>query len=263
MEELERWMQRQLEERTVEPNSGLGEAIKHMKKHWAELTLFLRVPGAPMDNNICERALKKVILHRKNALFFKTLNGARVGDIYMSLIHTAKRTEKSPGNTSWRCYATRRTSRRLVSFRQACVKHASLVSTQAGLSARARGGAAHHGSPRLRQAALCWTHSSAPASRRRCPWSVHVSMCPCVHVSRARQPGPTRRGTQVARPWRNASLFPKREEARALLTPPCFSRPRGVSMFLGSSTASTRREPPRRSPRGVAAPRGIPRAFLR
>jgi len=41
-------------------------------------------------NNICERALKRAILHRKNALFYKTANGARVGDIYMSLIHTCQ-----------------------------------------------------------------------------------------------------------------------------------------------------------------------------
>jgi len=34
--------------------------------------------------------LKKAILHRKNALFYKTLNGARVGDVFMSLIHTAE-----------------------------------------------------------------------------------------------------------------------------------------------------------------------------
>ncbi len=61
-----------------------------MRKHWATLTLFLRVPGAPLDNNICERALKKAILHRKNALFYKTLNGARVGDVFMTLIHTAE-----------------------------------------------------------------------------------------------------------------------------------------------------------------------------
>ena len=52
--------------------------------------LTLRVAGAPLDNNICERALKKAILHRKNALFFKTLNGARVGDIFMSLIHSCE-----------------------------------------------------------------------------------------------------------------------------------------------------------------------------
>ena len=63
---------------------------------WTELTQFLRVPGAPIDNNICERALKKAILHRKNSLFFKTKNGARVGDIFLSLIHTAELNEADP-----------------------------------------------------------------------------------------------------------------------------------------------------------------------
>ena len=67
-----------------------------MQKHWAKLTLFLRVPGAPLDNNICERALKKAILHRKNALFYKTLNGAHVGDVFMSLIHTAELNHVEP-----------------------------------------------------------------------------------------------------------------------------------------------------------------------
>ena len=43
-----------------------------------------------VHNNICERALKKAILHRKNALFYKTENGAHVGDIFMSLIHTCE-----------------------------------------------------------------------------------------------------------------------------------------------------------------------------
>ena len=43
-----------------------------------------------MDNNICERGLKKVILHRKNALFYRTLHGAEVGDLYMTLIHTCQ-----------------------------------------------------------------------------------------------------------------------------------------------------------------------------
>lgn len=88
--DLERWLKEQLEERKVEPNSGLGQAISYMKKHWGKLTMFLQVPGAPLDNNICERALKKVILHRKNSLFYKTLNGAHVGDLFMSLIHTCQ-----------------------------------------------------------------------------------------------------------------------------------------------------------------------------
>jgi len=90
MEQLEAWLREQIAEHHVEPNSGLGEAIGYMHKHWQELTLFLRVPGAPLDNNICERILKKAILHRKNAMFYKTENGARVGDIFMSLIHTAE-----------------------------------------------------------------------------------------------------------------------------------------------------------------------------
>lgn len=90
MATLKAWLDQQIDEHRVEPNSGLGQAIAYMRKHWAPLTLFLRVPGAPLDNNICERALKKAILHRKNALFYKTENGARVGDAFMSLIHTAE-----------------------------------------------------------------------------------------------------------------------------------------------------------------------------
>ena len=54
------------------------------------LTLFLRHAGTPLDNNIVERALKRAILHRKNALFYHTLNGAQVGDLFMSLIHTCE-----------------------------------------------------------------------------------------------------------------------------------------------------------------------------
>jgi transposase len=90
MDELQSWLNRQFDDRLVEPNSSLGKAIAYMLKHWQRLTLFLRVPGAPLDNNICERALKKAILHRKNALFYKTENGAHVGDLFMSLIHTCE-----------------------------------------------------------------------------------------------------------------------------------------------------------------------------
>ena len=61
-----------------------------------KLTLFLRVPGAPLDNNICEGALKRAILHRKNALFYKTGHGAHVGDIFMSLIHTCESCGANP-----------------------------------------------------------------------------------------------------------------------------------------------------------------------
>ena len=90
MDELKAWLTEQIEQHKVEPNSSLGEAIGYMLKHWDKLTLFLREPGAPLDNNVCERALKKAILHRKNSYFYKTQNGARVGDLFMSLIHTCE-----------------------------------------------------------------------------------------------------------------------------------------------------------------------------
>ena len=88
---VDRWRRKeQLDGKRVEPNSGLGKAMKYLQTHWVALTLFLRQPGAPLDNNICERALKKVVLHRKNALFYRTMNGAAAGDLFMSLIHTCE-----------------------------------------------------------------------------------------------------------------------------------------------------------------------------
>jgi transposase len=90
MDDLEAWARKQLAENLVEPNSGLGKAIKYLLNHWSKLTCFLRVPGCPLDNNICERVLKHAILNRKNALFYKTQRGAHVGDLFMSLIHTAQ-----------------------------------------------------------------------------------------------------------------------------------------------------------------------------
>jgi hypothetical protein len=88
MENLHHWLVQQLKEKKVEPNSSLGKAINYMLNHWPALTLFLRVEKAPLDNNICERALKMAILHRKNSLFYKTEHGAYIGDMFMSLIHT-------------------------------------------------------------------------------------------------------------------------------------------------------------------------------
>jgi transposase len=90
MDQLHGWLEDQLAEAKTEPNSGLGKAISYLLNHWPALTLFLREKGAPLDNNLCERALKKAILNRKNAMFYKTAHGAMVGDLYMSLIHTCE-----------------------------------------------------------------------------------------------------------------------------------------------------------------------------
>ena len=88
IERLRLWIAEQFSERLVEPSSSLGKALAYMEKHWEGLTKFLTVAGAPLDNNLCERALKLAVLHRKNALFYKTERGAQVGDCLMSVIQT-------------------------------------------------------------------------------------------------------------------------------------------------------------------------------
>ncbi|MBZ5626357.1 MAG: transposase [Acidobacteriia bacterium] len=96
MEKLHTWLNAQFQERTVEPNSGLGQAVSYLLKHWEKLTRFLTTPGAPLDNNLVARALKKAIRHRKNSLFYKTRKGAQMGDLFMSLIHTCELNSANP-----------------------------------------------------------------------------------------------------------------------------------------------------------------------
>jgi len=90
MDTLHVWLEAQLAEHRVEPNSGLGHAMRYLRRHWKPLTRFLEVPGAPLDSNVVERALKRAILHRKSALFYKTRHGAQVGDLFMALVHTCE-----------------------------------------------------------------------------------------------------------------------------------------------------------------------------
>ena len=80
----------------VEDNSTLGRAMLYMLNHWKPMTLFLRVAGAPLDNNPAERLIKKAVLHRKNSLFYRTIKGARTGDLYMSFIYTCQLNKKNP-----------------------------------------------------------------------------------------------------------------------------------------------------------------------
>lgn len=96
MDALEKWAREQIEQKKVEPNSELGQAIRYMLKRWDKLTLFLREPGAPLDNNCCEQILKRAIRHRRNSLFYKTERGALVGDLFMSLLETSRFCDANP-----------------------------------------------------------------------------------------------------------------------------------------------------------------------
>jgi hypothetical protein len=90
MQELKEWMEKQIREKRVEPNDSLCGAYSYMLKRWDKLTQFLRLEGCPIDNNQAERALKLVVLNRKNSLFYKTEHGADVGDILMSIMKTCE-----------------------------------------------------------------------------------------------------------------------------------------------------------------------------
>lgn len=96
MDEIKAYAESKLASKEVEPNGILGQAFQYMLTHWTGLTRFLEVPGAPLDNNEAERLIKRFIMYRKNSLFYKTEEGARVGDCLMSLIQTCIAADENP-----------------------------------------------------------------------------------------------------------------------------------------------------------------------
>lgn len=96
MKNLKKWLDKQVKEQSVEPNSGLGKAIDYLRRHWKGLTLFLRQADAPLDNNILEQALKIPIRLRKNSLIHRTCHGAHVASLLMSIIQTCRLCKVNP-----------------------------------------------------------------------------------------------------------------------------------------------------------------------
>lgn len=85
---LKGWLEHQTEQRLVEPNSSVGKAIAYLLDHWETLTRIVQVPGAPLDNNVAERALKLCIRQRKNSLFYATEHSAYIASVLTSVIAT-------------------------------------------------------------------------------------------------------------------------------------------------------------------------------
>ena len=117
MARLREWLKRQSEQKLVEPNSGLGTAINYLRKQWEKLTPFLCVPNPLLDNNICERALMRAILHRKNALVFKTRarcgRGRLVSEPHSHLRVARRQSVRVPDRSSAACRCRRRPSGRV------------------------------------------------------------------------------------------------------------------------------------------------------
>lgn len=83
-------------ETQFEPNSSAGKAIRYMISRWTELTQFLKHPKAPIDNNICERALKLPIRNRKSSMFYKSLESARLASYIQSLLYSSAQNDINP-----------------------------------------------------------------------------------------------------------------------------------------------------------------------
>jgi transposase len=88
--QLYEYIEEEIKQKRVEPNSALGKAYEYMRNNKGCLTKFLEQEGVPLDNNCAERALKKTVLMRKNSLFYKTEHGAVIGDMLMSVIETCR-----------------------------------------------------------------------------------------------------------------------------------------------------------------------------
>lgn len=89
MENLFTWMQKELDDKNVEPNSQLGGIFQYFLTRKQALMAFTQYPGAPLDNNAVEQLIKIVALLRKNAMSFMTLNGAPNADKIMTVGATA------------------------------------------------------------------------------------------------------------------------------------------------------------------------------
>jgi len=96
MQQIKNYCDTLVEQKEIEPNSSMGKAIAYLNNHWEGLTLFLRIPGVPLDNNATERLLKRAVLNRKNAYFYRNETGAKIGDILMSVMETCVQNDANP-----------------------------------------------------------------------------------------------------------------------------------------------------------------------
>jgi transposase len=71
------------------PESGLGKAIAYMMEMWKGLTAFLDDARIPLDNNAAERALRDVVLGRKNHYGSHSKRGTEVAALFYSLVESA------------------------------------------------------------------------------------------------------------------------------------------------------------------------------
>ena len=80
------------------PGSGLAGAIEYMTNHWSNASRFLDDPTVPLDNNAAERALRGLVLGRKNHYGSRSRRGTEVAAVFYTLVETAKLLGIEPGD---------------------------------------------------------------------------------------------------------------------------------------------------------------------
>jgi hypothetical protein len=78
------------------PKHPMAEAVNYTLGQWAELNVLCSDGAVPIDNNVSEREMKRVVLTRKNSLFVGNARGGRTAAILASLTSTCRRHEVDP-----------------------------------------------------------------------------------------------------------------------------------------------------------------------
>jgi transposase len=78
------------------PKHPMADAINYALNQWAELSVFCSDGAVPLDNNVSEREMKRIVLNRKNSLFVGDPRGGRTGAILASLTSTCRRHDVDP-----------------------------------------------------------------------------------------------------------------------------------------------------------------------
>lgn len=82
----------------VTPNGLLGKALHYLSSQWPKLTRFVENGDWPIDNNLCENAIRPFVVGRRNWLFCDTVAGAQSSANLYSLIETCKANGIEPYN---------------------------------------------------------------------------------------------------------------------------------------------------------------------
>lgn len=81
---------------TVVPGSLLGKALHYLSAQWPKLKRYVENGAWPIDNNLCENAIRPFVIGRRNWLFADTVAGANASANLYSLIETCKANRINP-----------------------------------------------------------------------------------------------------------------------------------------------------------------------